>query len=720
MANTTQEDTVRRVLFVFGIVAAAYGLIGQAQQAPAPALAPELSQNPLATFRADANFVEIDAVVTDERGNPVKDLSQSDFEIFEDGKRQVPSVFALVDLPLTRPAGSSATAEIESDVRSTTRRFDGRLYVLVLDDLHTTTTRTPVVRSAAKKFIQEYLTAGDFAAVVNTSGRLDGAQELTPSRRLLLQAIDRFMGQKLPSAASEKLAAHLLDSTSQPDSSDSASNNLQRQDPIADPLEAERAMNARRMFDLVRNLATWMTDIQGRRKALLLFSEGIDYDIYDVFNNRSASTLLDNARETIAAAQRANVSIYAVDPRGLTGAGDDMLASASASADPQIPEIGPGAFGRELLLSQESLIAMAEETGGTAAVRTNDIAGALARIARENSTYYLLGYHSDSDRKPGRFRKIDVRVTRPGLRVRARRGYMAPDPKKATKAREAPAAGGVSSALRAALSNPLPIGDLPLRVVAVPFKGVGRNASVLMALEISGASLRFEERGGTFQDKLELSIAAVDYQGKTVDPKLQAFNLNLPPDLHAVTAKGGLRILSRLNLPPSRYQIRVGVHDTAGGGVATLPYDIEVPDYTKATFALSGLVLASSRTGGILTMKPDPELKEVLPLPPTAVRRFLPDETIAVVAQIYDDSSRLAHTVDVHTTIRRTADDQIVFDKRDERALNGGATAGAEWFKADIPLKQLAPGKYILTVQATSRASSSQVAVQQVPFEIGS
>ena len=712
---------MRRVLFVFGIVAAAFGMVGRAQQAQQAPPPPDSSQNPLATFRADANFVEVDAVVTDDRGNPVKTLSQADFEVYEDGKLQKPSVFALVDLPLAPAASNAKMADVESDVRSTSRRFDGRLYVLVLDDLHTTIFRTPIVKNAAKKFIQDYLNPGDLAAVVNTSGRLDASQELTGSRRMLLQAIDRFMGQKLPSATSEKLAIHMRESSAQADaaSTDNSNSSSARPDPINDPLDSERAMNARSMFDLVRNLAAFMTDIQGRRKAMVLFSEGIDYDIYDVFNNRSATSLMDNARETIAAAQRANVGIYAVDPRGLSGGGDDTLVTANVSADPNMPELGPGGFNRELLLSQESLMAMADETGGTAFVRSNDFDGALARIARENSTYYLLGYHSDSNRAPGRFRKIEVRLKRPGLQVKARRGYMAPNPKNATKARETPAAGGISPALRAALNSPLPIGDLPVRVFAAPFKGEGKNGSVLLALEIDGPSLRFQERDGKFQDKIEVSISPVNYQGKLVDPKVQSFALNLPPNTYAITSKGGIRVLSRLNLPPSRYQIRVGVHDAEGGGIATVPYDIEVPDFSKTPLALSGLVLTSSRSGNIMTMKPDPVLNEVVPMPPTAVRRFFRQDTMTVIAQIYDDSSRLAHTVDVQATIRRVADGQVAFQKRDERTMAASATAGAEWYKTEIPLNDVAPGKYVLVVEATSRVGKN-VAVQQVPFEVGS
>jgi VWFA-related protein len=295
-------------------------------------------------------------------------------------------------------------------------------------------TRTPVVRNAAKRFIEQYVGPDDLVAVVPTSGRMDGAQELTSNHRLLVQAVDRFMGQKLPSAATEKLAVHLLDSSTQ-STSDSSTSSTANREPIADPEAAERAMNARHLFDLVTNLAGLMNDIQGRRKAMVLFSEGIDYDIYDVFNNRSAGTLMDRARDAIAAAQRANVSVYAVDPRGLAGAGDDTLASASSTGEPGIPEIGPGAFARELLLSQESLIAMADETGGMAAVRSNDIPGALARISRETSTYYLLQVSQRLQPISGKFGK-SMSGDASGLKVRARRGY-GPEPEGGAKPRGA-------------------------------------------------------------------------------------------------------------------------------------------------------------------------------------------------------------------------------------------------------------------------------------------
>ena len=704
---------MRKVLYSLFILLLGAGLVGNAQQPPAT--------QPGVTFKTDVNFVEIHAIVTDERGNLVRDLTKDDFEVFEDGRAQAPSVFSLVDLPIERPVTPSfATQPVEPDVRSTARSFDRRLYVLVLDDLHTTTLRSQLVRDAAKRFIQQYVGTNDLAAVVHTSGREDAAQDLTGNRRLLLAAVDKFLGQKLPSATAEKLAIHLrdVDRTRRESADDSASQSRGSRDAINDPYDAERGFNARRALELVKSVAGWMSDIHGRRKSLLFFSEGIDYDIYDVFNNRSAHNVMQDARDAIAAAQRANVGIYAVDPRGLTQLGDETIAIASLSDNPQVREGSPAAFQRELLLAQESLIALADETGGMAVVRTNDIPGALARIASENSTYYLLGYHTDASRSPGRFRKIDVRVKRPGLQVRARRGYLPLDPKALAKTREAEAKAGTSSALRAALNNPLPIGDVPLRVFAAPFKGVGRNASVLLAIEIDGAGLRFEEREGRFNEKVEVSVVAVDYQGNVKGTDRQTLDLKLRPETHqAVTGNGGVRLFSRLDLPPSRYQIRVGVHESVGNAVGTLPYDLEVPDYSKTSFSLSGLLLTSSAAGAFMTPRPDAQIKELLPAPPIATRVFDRRQTLVFLTELYDNSTRSSHAIDFAATVRAAGDGRVVFNSRDERTIQAGTTPRTEGYQGEIPLTDFAPGTYVLRVEATTR-TGNQFAFREIPFEV--
>src|SRR5262249_5339968 len=130
----------------------------------------------------------------------------------------------------------------------------------------------------------------------------------------------------------------------------------------------------------------------------------------------------------IGAAQRANVAIYTIDPRGLASPDGVMIAqSSNASADDtSLGDLGSRSLAREFQRSQDSLRFLADDTGGFAVLNQNDLSNAFARIVRENSTYYMLGYHPSNDKRDGRFRNIAVRLKKPGLTVRARRGYVAP------------------------------------------------------------------------------------------------------------------------------------------------------------------------------------------------------------------------------------------------------------------------------------------------------
>ena len=677
------------------------------------------TQQPAATFKTDINLIEVHAVVTDAKGEFVRDLTRDDFEIYESGRLQKPSVFQLVDVPMAEHTRKTAV-EVEPDVRASMPRFEGRLYVLLLDDLHTSTLRSTLVKRAARQFIERHLADGDLAAVVHTSGRTDAGQELTPSRRLLLAAVDKFHGQKLPSITSERLAVHLNDR----DRERAANSNSEGGDssrsttaPADDPRDAERGMNAQRALGAIRNLAKWMSDVPGRRKSLVLFSEGIEYDIYDVFNNRNATTIMADAREAIAAAQRANVTIFAVDPRGLTQLGDEAITIQSLSDNPQVDYGTSRGFANELLMAQESLISLAQETGGLAIVRQNDIAGGLKRIENDTSRYYILGYVGDPATAPGRFRKIEVKVKRPGLTVRARRGYVPAD-LKAAERRDTGVKPGTSPALAAALTNPLAVSSVPMRVWAAPFKGTGKTASVALAVEIDGAALQFKQQNDRFVEDLELSIVAADHDGKVRGSDRQTLNLKLKPDTHKVlTSGGGVRMLSRIELPPARYQLRIGLHESNGGNVGTVPIDVEVPDYGKLPFAMSGIVIASNAAPLLVTPRPDPILKDALPLPPVATRSFAKNETVAVFAELYDRSVPTAHDVDVKTVVVPEGGTIPVFTSTDTLQMAASAGVRTHGYKIQVPMNELAPGDYVLRLEASSRAGNHK-AVREVPFKV--
>ena len=713
---------MRRYLIISLILLGASA--GSAQQPQTPSQQPADAQSAV-TFRAETNFVEVHAIVTDRTGAFVRGLTADDFEVYEGGRLQKPSVFTYVDLPVERPfTPVNASGPIEPDVRETTRTFDGRIYILLMDDLHTTVTRTALVRDTAGKFIERYLGTNDLAAVVYTSARQEAGQELTSNRKLLIDAVNRFQGMKLPSTGQEKLAVHLQEAANDQfggsDSGGSApirtNEGLQNARSTRDPLDAERAFNARRSFQALENVANWLADVQGRRKALLFFSEGLDYDIYQPFQIApEGNTIIQEAQDATAAAQRANVNIYGVDPRGLSAFGE-MVDINSRSDYPQL-EFGTfrGAL-RELKLAQESLISLADETGGLAIVNSGDVVGGLGRIVLDNSRYYVLGYYSDTKNWKSKFLKIDVKVKRPGLQVRARKGFLPPDPKKVAKAREADVKAGTSPALKAALSKPVPIGDLPARVFAAPFRGTGSTASVLVALEIDGPSLKFEQKDGRYNESLEVSIVAVDEKAKVQGGDRQTFNLKLMPQTYERLRTTGVRLLSRLPLPPGRYQIRVGASESTGGTIATVPIDVEVPDYSKVPFALSGVALTSSTAERLVTANQDPELQTMFSTPPVVTRAFARAETLTAYVEVYD-SSKDAHSITVATSVQDAQSGRTVFNTEDRRVIQASSKPEGQGIRTDIPLRDLSAGKYVLHVQATSTAGA-RTAQRDILFEV--
>ncbi|MGE5245895.1 MAG: VWA domain-containing protein [Betaproteobacteria bacterium] len=651
------------------------------------AAAPQTPQQQTPTFKLEVNYVEVDVLVTDQQGNFVRDLKQDDFQVFEDGRPQKISAFSVVDLPVERAERPLGAAQpIEPDVRSNERPFNGRIYVMVIDDLHTLFGRTDRVKRAAREFIEQHLGANDLMAVVHTAGPTDASQDFTNNKRLLLAAVDRTDGRKLRSATLGKTEEY-FNRQGTPEASD----------PLNDPDDAQRGYDARSTLETLKSVANWFAGVRGRRKSILFVSEGIDYDITDVFSNPHASSVIDETRDVIAAANRADVSIFGIDPRGLTSLGDEDIEVQQYPDDTTLG-VSANSLQNEVRLSQDSLRALSDETGGFATVNRNDFRTAYDRIVRDNSTYYVLAYYPPGDKRDGKFHKIEVRVTRPGLVVRARKGYVSP------KGKAAPATGTSASAeIRDAINSPLPVSGLTIRVFAAPFKGVAPNASVLLGAELLGRDLKL-----TASDKIDLSYTAIDAEGKVRAGNTDQITMNLRPETKARVEQSGIRLLNRVNLPPGRYQLRFAARD-AGGALGAVHYDLEVPDFAKADLAMSGLVLTSPSAAAEPTARPDEQLRGVLPGPPAAARTFSQRDELATFAEVYDNRVSTPHKVDIRTTV--TSDDaRVVFKNDEERASSElGGKPGGYGTTARIPLKDLAPGKYVLKVEAQSRLGGAPV-----------
>ena len=693
----------RFVTFVFALVVIAAGTVrGQGQQQPQPQ-----PQQPQITFRAEVNYVEVDARVLDREGKFVTGLKPEDFQVFEDGKPQKIAAFSMVNIPLERAERPLfASKPIERDVRTNLEGADGRIYVIVLDDLHTAPLRTQRIKAAARMFIEKYVGANDLAAVVHTSGRSEAGQEFTNSQSRLLRAVDKFMGRKLNSST-----RNMIDDVQMRAGTPMAS------DPARDLDDKERGYNARNTLDSIRNLANYLGNIRGRRKAVVLFGEGIDYNINELFSDQitEAQTVIDSTRDMLAAATRANVAIYAVDPRGL-GAEFDELSEIQSFPDDTSLGLGMSSIFNEVRLAQDSLRVMGEETGGFAVVNKNDFRDAFQRIVDDNSSYYVMGYYSSNDKRDGRFRKLEVKLPgKSGYVIRARKGYVAPrgrapEPKAASK-------DGSSPELRDALESPLPLTGLPMGVTAAVFKGPAPKGAVVISTFLNGSTLPLVEDAGMMKNEIEVLAVATDDKGKSFATGRNTVNLAMKPDTAKRLSATGFRIITSLDLAPGRYTLRVAAREGNTRKAGSVNFDLDVPDFLKEPLTMSDIALTSKLSGIAPTIRPKDPLDKLLPGPLTSYREFTTADEIALFAEIYDNVKQ-THQTEIVATVKAEGGQQV-FQTREERdSADLKGSAGGYGFESRIPLKQFAPGLYVLRVEATTRIGDRSTVAREIVFRV--
>ena len=636
----------------------------------ARAQAPRDSQgSPAVTFQVEVDYVDVDVVVTDEQGNFVRGLTRDDFEVLEDGKPVKLDTFSTVEIPVhrfdaTRFGGRSAV----EDVRSNRAVLDGRFYVIVLDDIGTAPLRSQYVIKAAREFVEKHFAANDTAAVVSTSGRRDRSQEFTSDRALLLAAIGKFQGMKLRSSTMDKLDGYYQDlalaeglsaqtgdpvdpSSAAVRSASSFSRGEGYPNRTYDINDMERGQRALGVLGQLKSYAEFLANVRGRRKAMVLFSEGIDYPVHDIFAAHEATNVIRATEDAIAAAARANVNIFTVDPRGLVGLTSEYIELNRSNSelfnigarDPRAGMQPHTALLAEMRQTQDSLRTLAEQTGGIAAIDTNSFASSFDRIVQANSLYYMIGYYPANHPRDGRFHKIEVRTKRSGLRVLARRGYASPRARDLTnrerqrveRERVARTKGSdqTSTELRAMLDSPIQQGGVGLDVQAAAFKGTTRNATVALAIEVDGSRLQFAppKDNGVFSNVVELSLYGINAQGKPLQGLRTAMDLTLRPDSHDRVKKFGLRANPRIELPPGRYQVRIGVRESGAGEMGTVFYDLDVPDFGREPLMLSGLLVSAPSAQRVMTAQADETVAKVLPGAATSRRTFTTSDSLGSV-----------------------------------------------------------------------------------------
>jgi hypothetical protein len=387
----------------------------------------------------------------------------------------------------------------------------------------------------------------------------------------------------------------------------------------------------------------------------------------------------------------------------------------------------------EMRQTQDSLRSLAEQTGGLAAINANSFASSFDRIVQANSLYYMVGYYPPSHPRDGRFHKIEVRAKRPGLQVSARRGYASArgrtpaerekiEREKLARANMKGAPDHTSWDLREALNSPLQRPGLTLSLQAAPFRMPGRTASVALAIEIDASRIQFSAQNDKklFANKVELSLFSISQQGKPMQGIRTELDLTLRPDTYERVKTHGLRVNSRVDLAPGRYQLRVGVRESGAGETGTVFYDLDVPDFGREPLMMSGLLLTAPSAQRAMTAQADDVAGKALPGPATSSRRFLTSDAVALYAEIYAATGDIAPRIDVTTRLIAESGREVSV-ARDELAAGVAASRDKSTTYAltrSVALRDVPPGSYLLRVEAQRRGEPERVAVRETPITV--
>jgi hypothetical protein len=329
----------------------------------------------------------------------------------------------------------------------------------------------------------------------------------------------------------------------------------------------------------------------------------------------------------------------------------------------------------------------------------------------------VLGFSSTNDRRDGRFRRLEVRVKRPGLVVQSRRGYLAP---LGGRPQSAPLTAAekqrIPPAIADALGSPVPTAAVPMRVFAASYQRGTARAKVVIALEMDASALGFVEKDGKVVGDVAVAVAAVSADGKIHPGPRHEARVSFDAGATERATGRGVRVLTEMQLPPGRYQLRAaGGAPTRAGSVM---YDLDVPDYTKAGLTMSGVALTSDSAKGGITIRPVDPLREELPGPFTATREFMAGDRLALYAEVYEEMRKAPeHVIDMKVELR-TDTGRVIATTREERSSKELAGTGGHGFLAQVPLDDAEPGLYVIHVEATANVGDRQTVSRDILIRV--
>src|SRR5262245_20970282 len=605
------------------VLAAQNPAAGTAPPPPPDAQSPQPTpQTPI--FRAGINFVRVDVIVTDRAGNPVNDLKPGDFEITEQNRLQKVETFKLISLDgglidsTTTPPRQIRT---DSDEETEAARDDVRLFAIFLDDYHVRRETSMSARGQLARFVETQLGPTDMVGVMYPLEPIS-AVRMTRNHDAVVQGLQQFLGRKYdytPKNDYEERIAYY-------------------------PTETVEKIRNQVSLSALKALIVRMGGLKEGRKGLILISEGYTNmlppqmrdqmaafpgsnnparnDPFAGTDSAGRSTALEDRaaflsgadmeadlRDVWDLANKNNVAIYAVDPRG--------LATNEFGIDQNINNTTDSNYLRSTM---DTLRTLAINTDGRAIVNRNDITLGMKQIIRDNSAYYLLGYNSTFTATDGKFHEIKVKVNRPGIQVRARKGYWAFTADDAARALAPPKADAPKAVDTAIAAITTPSRARVVRTWIGSERGADGKTKMTFVWEPVPRAPGDPVRPETTPARVSVIAVAPDgspyYRGK------------IPEGSTTTTAPAGSKV--SFDAKPGQMQLRVSVESAGADVLDSEVREIAVPDLTAPQVVMGTPIVYRSRTvPDYQRLKADPQAM------PTTAREFSRTERVFIRVPAY-------------------------------------------------------------------------------------
>jgi VWFA-related protein len=529
------------------------------------------------TFSVESAMVVVDVTVRDSKGNLMEDLKREDFKVYEDNVLQNIITFSAEKVAIGPPVAPAvpeskgATKPINppevvnfglnpnAPVKKET--LAGKRLIILFFDLSSLGTED-LIRSvdAARDFVAEQTGPQDLIAIATYSSILSLVQDFTNDQKLLLETLNGLSSSETTETTTEDLS----------DTSTS-------EDVFVPDTVQFNIFNTDRRLSALETLAKMYREFP-ERKSLIYFSSGVSTT--GIENNAQIRSTVDNAN-------RSNLSIYTVDSRGLVAlppGGDASQASAGSAM------FRGGAMMRQrtnFSSSQETLTTLSHDTGGRAFTDSNDLSLALKKVQADTNIYYVLGYFSTNPKEDGKYRKIRVDVTRPGLKIEHRPGYFAAKAFKQMNQEER------DLQLQQAMNVDRPFVDVPLILEVDYFRKDNDTAFVPISMELAGDGLTFEDKGANREGKFEFVAQAADAKGKIAAVARDAVQLKMPAEKADRLKKGGVFYSTGFQLRDGDYTLKFLVRDNITGKLGSFEQPIRVPAFNLKELAISSIVLGN-------------------------------------------------------------------------------------------------------------------------------